>query len=153
MANALAHVGTHDGRAALALPGLLLAALLATIGLQSGVVNFRPATAAGLVPQTTTIASRPYVYRAPGEFQRDGRVVDGPLVTDTAPASLEIMTYQVSATEYARCVAEAACRRAEPRRRGSGDVPATGVSYDDATDYARWLSERTGEAWRLPTVA
>ncbi len=157
MSSALAHDGTHDGthdgRTALALPGLLLAALLATIGLQSGVVNFRPASAAGLVPQTTIIASRPYAYRAPGEFQRDGRVVDGPLVAGTAPVPLEIMTYEVSATEYARCVAEAACRKAEPRRRGFGDVPATGVSYDDATDYARWLSERTGEAWRLPTVA
>lgn len=149
MATALA----PDGRAALALPGLLLAALLVTIGLQSGAVRFWPAAEAGLAPETIIVAPRAYAYRAPGDFLRDGRVVDGPLVAVAAPVPLEIMTYQVSAAEYARCVAEAACKKAEPRRRGSGEVPATGVSYDDAIDYARWLSDRTGETWRLPTVA
>lgn len=143
----------RDGRATLVLPGLLLVALLVTIGLQSGAVSFRRAADAGLDPEAVIVAARPYTYRAPGDFLRDGRVVDGPLVAVTAPAPLEIMTYQVSASEYARCVAEAACRKAEPRRRGFGDVPATGVSYDDATDYARWLSDKTGQAWRLPTVA
>lgn len=143
----------RDGRATLVLPGLLLAALLVTIGLQSGAVSFRPTADAGLDPETVIISARPYTYRAPGDFLRDGRVVDGPLVAVPAPAPLEIMTYQVSASEYARCVAGAACRKAEPRRRGLGDVPATGVSYDDATDYARWLSNKTGQAWRLPTVA
>lgn len=143
----------QDGRIALGLPGLLLVALLTTISFQSGVVSFRPATQSVLVPQTMIIASRAYTYRAPGAFQRDGRVVDGPLVTDIAPAPLEIMTYQVSATEYARCVADNACRKAEPRRRGFGDVPVTGVSHDDAADYADWLSQNTGTVWRLPTIA
>jgi formylglycine-generating enzyme required for sulfatase activity len=151
MAHALAPA--RDGHAALALPGLLLAALLATIGLQSGAVDFRAAAGAGHRPQTTIVAPRAYAYRAPGDFLRDGRVVDGPLVAVVAPEPLEIMTFQVSAIEYERCVAEGACRKAEPRRRGLGDVPATGVSHDDATDYARWLSDRTGDAWRLPTVA
>ena len=149
----MATAQARDDRAALAFPGLLLAALITTIGFQVGGPSFRPATAAGFVPQTTIVASRPFAYRAPGEFLRDGKVVDGPLVAEAAPVPLEIMTYQVSAAEYARCVADDACHRAEPRRRGQGDVPVTGVSYDDATDYARWLSDKTGEVWRLPTVA
>ena len=33
----------------------------------------------------------------------------------------------------------------------SGDLPATGMSYEFAREYARWLSEKTGEHWRLPT--
>ena len=148
MATALA----HDGHATLALPALVLAGLLATIGLQAGGLSLLNPAAAGLAPRTTLVEPQPYAYRAPGEFLLGTSVVDGPLITVAAPAPLEIMTYQVSAAEYARCVADAACRRAEPRRRGLGDVPATGVSFDDATDYARWLSAKTGDNWRLPTL-
>ncbi len=83
---------------------------------------------------------------------RGTAVVDGPLVEVVEPAPLEIMQYQVSVAEYGLCVADGACRKAEPRRRGSGNVAVTGVSFDDATDYAAWLSHRTGETWRLPTV-
>ena len=63
------------------------------------------------------------------------------------------MVYQVSAADYQRCVDDGACRAAAPRRKGVGDIPVTGVSFEDATDYATWLSRRTGETWRLPTVA
>jgi len=146
---------TLQGPATLALPGLLLAALAATIGLQTGVVNLPALSNSGsaFVPETTLIAPRPYTYRAPGDFIRGTAAVDGTLVAVTDPAPLDIMTYQVSAAEYARCVAEGACTKAEPRRRGEGDVPATGVSFVDAAAYAAWLSEKTGETWRLPSVA
>ncbi|HEY9011110.1 MAG TPA: SUMF1/EgtB/PvdO family nonheme iron enzyme, partial [Devosia sp.] len=42
---------------------------------------------------------------------------------------------------------------AQPRRKGKGDVPVTGVNFEDANAYAAWLSRATGETWRLPTVA
>ena len=31
--------------------------------------------------------------------------------------------------------------------------PVINVSWDDANDYALWLSEQTGERYRLPTEA
>jgi formylglycine-generating enzyme required for sulfatase activity len=34
---------------------------------------------------------------------------------------------------------------------GEDNVPATGISFEDATVYAAWLSRTTGEIWRLPT--
>jgi formylglycine-generating enzyme required for sulfatase activity len=143
------------GPATLALPGLLLAALATTIALQTGIVNLSAlgGHSASLAPDTTLIAPRPYSYRAPGDFLRGTAAVDGTLVTVDDPAPLEIMTYQVSAAEYARCVADGACAKAEPRRRSEGNVPATGVSFLDATAYAAWLSAKTGETWRLPSVA
>lgn len=145
----------HQGPATLALPGLLLAALATTIGLQTGIVNLSALSGHGasLAPDTTLIAPRPYSYRAPGDFLRGTAAVDGTLVTVADPAPLEIMTYQVSAAEYARCVGDGACPKAEPRRRSDGDVPATGVSFLDATAYAAWLSAKTGETWRLPSLA
>lgn len=138
--------------ATLVLPGLLLAALATTIGVQTGIVNLQLAQP-GIAPQTTLIAPRPYAYRAPGDFLRGTAAIDGALIAVTNPAPLEIMTYQVSAADYSRCVDDGGCAPAEPRRRGVGDVPATGVNFDDATAYATWLSAKTGETWRLPTVA
>jgi formylglycine-generating enzyme required for sulfatase activity len=137
----------------LALPVLLLAGLLTLVGTQTGVIrlpSFDAASVAG--PATVLIAPRSFDYRASGDFVRGTASIDGPLVRVDHPAALEIMKYQVSAADYVACVADEACEKAEPRRRGTGDVPVTGVSYNDATDYAAWLSGQTGETWRLPTV-
>jgi formylglycine-generating enzyme required for sulfatase activity len=37
--------------------------------------------------------------------------------------------------------------------QGRGDHPVVLVSHADAAAYAAWLSEQTGETWRLPTEA
>lgn len=37
--------------------------------------------------------------------------------------------------------------------REAGDLPIVGVSWNDALAYCRWLSEQTGETYRLPTEA
>lgn len=36
---------------------------------------------------------------------------------------------------------------------GEADLPATGISFERAEAYATWLRERTGTAYRLPTIA
>jgi formylglycine-generating enzyme required for sulfatase activity len=36
-------------------------------------------------------------------------------------------------------------------RAGPADLPAVGLSHDDALAYAGWLSAETGRVWRLPT--
>ena len=136
----------------LALPVLLLAALTAFIAMELRWTFPLPATGVQR-PATTKLASRAFSYRAPGEFQRGGQPVDGPLVRVEGPGRLEVMTYQVTVAEYRQCVDAGACRAAEPKRRATGDVPVTGVSFADAVAYAEWLSGSTGEPWRLPTVA
>jgi formylglycine-generating enzyme required for sulfatase activity len=143
--------GTRSG--GVALPGLLLAGLLTLIGFRAEAIRlpaFGEVQLAG--PETVIVLPRPYDYRASGEFVRGTASIDGPLLHIDYPDRLEIMTYQVSAADYAICVADGACEKAEPRRRGTGNVPATGVSFRDASDYAEWLSRRTGQRWRLPTV-
>ncbi|PDQ23071.1 nitrate reductase [Mesorhizobium sanjuanii] len=84
-----------------------------------------------------------------GEFLKENHPVAAPVVQETIHAPLEIMKYQVSVSEYGRCVADGACKPIDARN--SGNVPVTGVSHMDAEAYATWLSSRTGEAWRLPT--
>lgn len=100
--------------------------------------------------ETVTIQPKAFAYRQPGEFLVLGRVADGPRLDARLPQPLEIMTYQVSAAEYGRCVADGACQPADGVG-ATADPPVTGVSYLDAVSYAAWLSRKTGESWRLPT--
>lgn len=100
--------------------------------------------------ETITIKPEPFLYRLPGEFLQAGRIVDGPQQSAVISRPLEIMAHQVSTAEYAACVADGACRAADGPH-ASGDLPVTGVSFHDAVAYAGWLSEKTGERWRLPT--
>lgn len=137
------------------LPALLLAGFGLVIGQQLDLPQLLRPTTATMAPETVTILPRPFSYRAPGEYLEDGIPVDGPRIEVTAPAPLEIMKYEVSAADYQRCVDDGACHPAEPRRKvgTTANMPAVGVSFDDAQNYAAWLSQLTGETWRLPSIA
>jgi len=138
--------------ATLALPAGILILLLGAVSVQLGVVPLLP-TASALAPETVVVPAAPLTYRATGEFQQGGHPVDAPLVHLERAPEIEIMRYQVTNTAYARCVEAGQCKAAAPAMRVEGEAPVTGVSYQDATDYARWLSQESGATWRLPTVA
>jgi len=53
--------------------------------------------------------------------------------------------------EWAACVAAGACAPLSDNGWGKGKRPAVNVSWSEAQTYARWLSEKTGLAYRLPT--
>jgi formylglycine-generating enzyme required for sulfatase activity len=144
----------HVARVLIA-PAAVLAGRLLLIAIAAGELQAPASGTAGVVatPATVVIAPRHFTYRDSGEYLRDGHPEDAPLVHVADPPALEIMTFEAGAADYALCVADGACRPAEPRRRGSGDVPVTGVSFEDANAYAGWLSARTGSKWRLPTMA
>jgi len=101
-------------------------------------------------PETVAIAPGSTAYRASGEYLRNGVPVDAPLIDVGFTSPLYIMKYQVSVADYARCVDAGACEPAGARRAGDNAGPVTGISFQDAQSYATWLSERTGQVWRLP---
>ncbi|MDX2247740.1 MAG: formylglycine-generating enzyme family protein [Bacteroidia bacterium] len=44
-------------------------------------------------------------------------------------------------------------KRGYNKRAGIENLPIVGVSWDNAVAYCNWLSEQTGQKWRLPTEA
>lgn len=101
------------------------------------------------LPQTAIVPPATLLHRIDGEYSRAGRPVDAPRVKLRA-GRIEIMRYQVTSADFALCVAAGACKRLD-HAAARGDLPVTGVSHADATDYAGWLSRETGLIWRLPT--
>jgi uncharacterized caspase-like protein len=57
---------------------------------------------------------------------------------------------EVTRRQWKMCVRAEACRDLPGP---ADDVPAAGLSYDDANDYATWLSGHTGRSYRLPSEA
>ena len=110
-------------------------------------------TPSDTMPSTQEFAAlkaEDFPYRIAGDFSRDGKPAAAPLRRMQLGSSLEIMTRQVTAAEYARCVDDGGCPQI-PLASTAKDMPMVGVSWRDATAYARWMTKTTGKLHRLPT--
>lgn len=96
-----------------------------------------------------------FSLQAPGELLDRGTPVAPPRIQAEIRPQRFIMRHLVSQAEYAACVQDGGCRRLDKgfRHLEAPDYPAIGVSWKDATDYAAWMSRRTGQRWRLPDYA
>lgn len=61
--------------------------------------------------------------------------------------------YEVTFDEYDAFARATGRRLPDDEGWGRGNRPVINVSWDDATAYARWLSEQSGETYRLPAEA
>ncbi|PQA73919.1 SUMF1/EgtB/PvdO family nonheme iron enzyme [Brucella oryzae] len=141
---------------AVAIPAVVLAVVAGLFVVDAvGRADHSMPGASTVGPETIVIAPRTMTYRADGDFQKNNYPVDAPLTTRKLQRAFEIMKYQVSTTDYERCVADGDCQPAEalPHNHDASteDSPIVGVSYDDAQNYAGWLSRKTGDIWHLPT--
>ncbi|WP_299723465.1 SUMF1/EgtB/PvdO family nonheme iron enzyme [uncultured Tateyamaria sp.] len=68
--------------------------------------------------------------------------------------ALYAQRHEVTIAEWNTCAADGACDltlRARPDHNPS-ITPATGLSYVDAQQYVRWINNKTGRDFRLPTA-
>ena len=69
-------------------------------------------------------------------------------------AAFAIGQSEVTFGEWDACVAMGGCsHRPDDRGWGRGDRPVVDVGWDDARQYAAWLSRQTGQQYRLPSEA
>ena len=67
-------------------------------------------------------------------------------------ASLALGVTEVTFEEWDLCVSRGGCSHMpNDEGWGRGNRPVVNVSSDDAQEYVAWLSEETGEEYRLPT--
>lgn len=60
---------------------------------------------------------------------------------------------EVTFREWDACVAAGSCPRLDDRGWGRGDRPVINVTWSEAKAYTRWLSQKTGHRYRLPSEA
>src|SRR5229473_8418995 len=73
------------------------------------------------VPDLVELPPGAFQYRAIGNFTRDGKPAQAPLVTAAVTRTLAVMRHQVTADEYRRCVDAGACASVD-RRDGAAAV-------------------------------
>ena len=61
--------------------------------------------------------------------------------------------YEVTFAEYDKFAEATGRRKPYDRSWGRGNHPVINISWNDATAYAKWLSQQTGYTYRLPTEA
>jgi formylglycine-generating enzyme required for sulfatase activity len=79
---------------------------------------------------------------------------ENPVHRVTFAKPFAIGRHEVTFDEWDRCVEDKDCK-AQPDDRGwgRGDRPVINVSWDDAKDFTKWLSQKTGQTYRLPSEA
>ena len=89
-----------------------------------------------------------------GDLSGGGDVDEGPVRTVELARNFALARYETTFAEWDACAADGACRR------GVSDIglgrdrrPVILVTWQDAMDYAGWLSKLTGKAYRLPSEA
>jgi formylglycine-generating enzyme required for sulfatase activity len=65
------------------------------------------------VPELVEIAPGSFMHRLPGDFSRNRKPANAPVVAVRIDRPVSIMTRQVTAAEYQRCVADGACAATE----------------------------------------
>lgn len=80
----------------------------------------------------------------------DCRDDEKPVHEVTISRPFAVSKYEVTFAEWDACVSAGGCRhRPGDRGWGRGRRPVIHVSWQDAQDHVRWLSEQTGEEYRL----
>jgi formylglycine-generating enzyme required for sulfatase activity len=109
-------------------------------------------------PEMVVIPAASFVMGSPNYGYQDNPTNDSP-PRHVSVQSFIAARHEVSLQEWALCVDNGGCTyRPDPHKppypdAGEGTQPVTGVSWNDAQEYVRWLSGRTGKNYRLLTEA
>jgi formylglycine-generating enzyme required for sulfatase activity len=115
-------------------------------------LSARDTRAATALPDLVRLDRGEISYQRAGDFARSSKGVESPRVRFALSRPIDIMKYQVTSSDFQRCVDDGACHLLDARFGApSVNRPAVDLSWHDADDYAGWLSKKSGEFFRLPT--
>jgi formylglycine-generating enzyme required for sulfatase activity len=91
----------------------------------------------------------------PGTFDMGSALeYEGPVHRVTIAKPFAIGRREVTFDEWDKCAEEGACKyRPDDRDWGRGDRPVINLSWLDAKAFLTWLSQKTGQSYRLPSEA
>lgn len=96
----------------------------------------------------------PMVVVPAGKFTLGGPDADTqPYRTVTFNKPFAVSKYEVTFAEYERFAQSESLPLPGDNKWGRADRPVINVSWEEASEYARWLSQQTGKSYRLPTEA
>ena len=108
-----------------------------------------------IIPPTVEVPAGPFTMGS--DKRRDREAQDDEPQIALNLAAFHIGVYPVTVAEYACALAAKAKDVSQPEdwaaQQQHPDHPVVEVSWRAAVAYAAWLSEVTGEVWRLPTEA
>jgi len=87
-----------------------------------------------------------------GDLQGDGDFDESP-PTEIEIGEFAIGVYEVTFDEYDRFCASTGCSLPDDQGWGRGRRPVVNVTWDMAKAFTAWLSDQTGNRYRLPTDA
>lgn len=89
-----------------------------------------------------------------GDLNGGGDRDERPRHRVTIPHPFAVGKFEVTFSEWDTCVSAGGCQhRPDDKGWGRGRRPVMNVSWEDAGEYAAWLSRKTGKAYRLATEA
>lgn len=98
-------------------------------------------------PEMVTLPPGRFVFGAD-----DQRSTYGPALDAALPYRFAMAKTEITFDQYEACVAAGGCTGDKSDHGwGRGAQPVINVTWQDAVDYASWLSSKTGESYRLPT--
>ncbi|HEY7687268.1 MAG TPA: SUMF1/EgtB/PvdO family nonheme iron enzyme [Dongiaceae bacterium] len=90
-----------------------------------------------------------------GEFIMGNAEGDG---SERPPHRVEIKPFamgkfEVTVAQWRACVEAAGCESISQMNSADDTIPMLNVSWDDASAYVKWLADKSGKKYRLPTEA
>ncbi len=104
-------------------------------------------------PQLVVVPAGSYQMGSPAS-EEDRIDNEGPVHRVTIAQPFAVGVYEVTFAEWAACVSGGGCgHRPGDKGWGRGQRPVINVNWEDAQAYVQWLSNQTGQSYRLLSEA
>jgi len=105
-----------------------------------------------ILPEMVEIPPGSFVMGS-AEGETEAYAAERPPREITIEKPFKIGKFEVTFFEYDKFALATERRPPSDQGWGGGKRPVINLSWEDARDYAKWLSEQTGQRYRLPTEA